>query len=170
MPEGELLFDSTALVDLYRGQAVLRPYLDALIAGDLAGYISVITEAELWRGLRADEVERHEALLALFTCLPLDSAAARQAGAWMQHYEPRGLGWMDALIVATARQANLTVLTRDLHLVRCLASEADFHTYTLTPRTEQPHSSAPLSAEEKPPARRGKRSGRGGEVGKKWRK
>jgi predicted nucleic acid-binding protein len=132
MPEQELLFDSTALVDLYRGQAALRPYLDALITGDLTGFISVITEAELWRGLRADEVERHEALLALFTALPLDSTAARQAGAWMQRYESRGLGWMDALIVATARRANLTVLTRDLRLARCLESESDFQTYVLS--------------------------------------
>jgi len=132
MSERELLFDSTALVDLYRGQAALRPFLDSLIAGDLAGYISVITEAELWRGLRADEVERHEALLSLFTRLPLHSAAARQAGAWMQRYERRGLGWIDALIVATARQANLTVLTRDLRLVKCLQDEAGFQTYTLT--------------------------------------
>jgi len=132
MSERELLFDSTALVDLYRGQAVLRPYLNDLIAGDPRGFISVITEAELWRGLRADEVERHEALLALFNPLPLDSPAARQAGAWMQRYESRGLGWMDALIVATARQANLTVLTRDLRLARCLKSEADFQTYVLS--------------------------------------
>jgi len=132
MPERELLFDSTALIDLYRGQVALRLYLDDLISGDLGGYVSVITEAELWRGLRADEVARHEALLALFTHLPLDSAAARQAGAWMQRYEPRGLGWMDALIVATARQANLVVLTRDLRLARCLRDEAGFQTYTLT--------------------------------------
>jgi predicted nucleic acid-binding protein len=133
MPEQEFLFDSTALVDLYRGQATLRPYLDALIARDLAGYVSVISEAELWRGLRADEVKRHEALLALFIGLPLDSVSARQAGAWMQRYEARGLGWMDALIVATARRANLTTLTRDLRLVRCLEGEASFQTYALTP-------------------------------------
>ena len=132
MPERELLFDSTALVDLYRGQAALQWFLEAIIAGDLAGYVSVITEAELWRSLRADEVERHEALLSLFTVLPLDSAAARQAGAWMQRYESQGLGWMDALIVATARRAELTVLTRDLHLARCLGSEASFQTYDLT--------------------------------------
>ncbi len=131
MSERELLFDSTALVDLYRGQAALRWLLDALVAGDIAGYVSVITEAELWRGLRADEVERHEALLSLFTVLPLDSAAARRAGAWMQRYESHGLGWMDALIVATARRADLTVLTRDLHLARCLESEASFQTYNV---------------------------------------
>jgi predicted nucleic acid-binding protein len=38
---------------------------------------------------------------------------------------------MDALIVATARRANLTVLTRDFRLVRCLESVADFQTYNL---------------------------------------
>ena len=119
------------------GQAVLQPYLDAVIAGDLTGYLSVITEAEHWRGLRADEVERHEALIAHFTCLPLDSVATRQAGAWMQRYESRGLGWMAALIVATARRADLAVLTRDLHLARCLQGEADFQTYTLTPNSSR---------------------------------
>lgn len=131
MPRRELLFDSTALVDLYRGQPALKPYLDALTSGDMAGYVSVITEAELWRGLRAHEVERHEALLALFTRLPLDSVAARQAGTWMQLYGPLGLGWMDALIVATAHRANLTTLTRDLRLVQCLGGEASFQPYGL---------------------------------------
>lgn len=131
MRERALLFDSTALVDLYRGWAALRPYLDALIAGDLAAYISVLTEAELWRGLRVDEIERHEALLTFFTSIPLNSAAARQAGAWMQRYEAQGLGWMDALIVATAQQASLRVLTRDLRLVRCLQGEATFETYVV---------------------------------------
>lgn len=133
MAKPELLFDSTVLIDLYWGQAALRPFFDALLAGDLMGYLSVITEAELWRGLRAHEVQRHEALLGLFTRLPLDSAAARQAGSWMQQYEPAGLGWMDALIVATAQQAKLTVLTRDLRLAQCLTHEANFQTYRLTP-------------------------------------
>ena len=130
MPERELLFDSTALVDLYRGQASVRPYFDALLTGELVGYISVITEAELWRGLHVDELERHEVLLGFFTRLPLDSAAARQAGAWMQRYEPRGLGWMDALIVATAWHANLPTVTRDHRLVRCLDGEASFQIYS----------------------------------------
>ena len=129
MPEQELLFDSTVLVDLYRGRTSLRPYYDALLNGDRFAYISVITEAELWRGLRVDEIERHEALLTLFTRLPLGSAAARQAGVWMQRYRNQGLGWMNALIVATARQADLTVLTRDYRLVKCLQGEAKFRTY-----------------------------------------
>ena len=131
MPTRELLFDTTALIDLYRGRVAMRPYLDGLLAGDIIGYLSVISEAELWRGIRLHEVARHEALLVVFTRLVLDTAAARQAGTWMQVYEVVGLGWMDAFIVATARRANLVVLTRDLHLASYLGSEASFETYTL---------------------------------------
>lgn len=124
-----LVFDSTALIDLYRGRSGIRPYFKALLDGKLLAFVSVVTEAELWRGLRPEEVERHEALLSNFVPLVLESAAARQAGAWMQRHGATGLGWMDALIVATAAQADLTVLTRDLKLVRCLADEAVFETY-----------------------------------------
>lgn len=46
-----LLFETTALIDLYRGKDVVRPYFEQLVEGSLQGYVSVITEAELWRGL-----------------------------------------------------------------------------------------------------------------------
>jgi len=126
-----LLFETTALIDLYRGKDVVRPYFEQLVEGSLQGYVSVITEAELWRGLRVHEVETHEALLSFFFVLPVTSAAARLAGLWMQIYADQGLGWMDALIVASAEQANLSVLTRDKPLATCLATEADFERYEL---------------------------------------
>ena len=124
-----LVFDTPALIDLYRGKTGIRPFFEALLDGRLTAFISVVTEAELWRGLRADEVERHEALLSSFVPLALESATARQAGAWMQRHEAAGLGWMDALIVATATKSGLHILTRDLKLVRCLGQEAAFETY-----------------------------------------
>lgn len=124
-----LLFDTTALIDLYRGKSGIRPFFEALLDGELTAFVSVVTEAELWRGLRAEEVERHEALLSGFVPLTLESAAARQAGAWIQRHGAAGLGWMDALIVATATQSDLPVLTRDLKLVRCLGQLAAFETY-----------------------------------------
>lgn len=128
-----LLCDTTALIDLYRGKDWVRSYLERLIDGSLQGYVSVITEAELWRGLRVHEVETHEALLSYFAALPVSSAAARLAGLWMQHYEHQGLGWMDALIVATAKEAGLSVLTRDKPLATCLAAEASFERYGVEP-------------------------------------
>jgi len=125
----ERLFDTGALFDLYKGRQRARIYFDRLLDGSLRGYVSAISEAEMWRGLRPGEVKDHESLLGLFVMLSLDSGAARLAGTWMQGYEGQGLGWMDALIVATARQAGLAVLTRDARLASCLAGEAQFEVY-----------------------------------------
>ncbi len=130
MDQPSLLFDTTALIDLYRGKSGVQHLFDEVLGGDLKAYISVVTEAELWRGLRPGEVERHEAFLSVFEPLALESAAARQAGAWMQLYQPKGLGWMDALIVSTATHWNQKILTRDLRLAQCLAREAEFQTYS----------------------------------------
>ena len=127
----ELLFDTNALVDIYRGQTIIKSYFESILDGSLMPYISVITEAELWRGLRPEEVERHELILSQFISLPLDSDAARLAGIWMQKYVRSGLGWMDALISATGKIADLPVLTRDKRLVEVLSSETNFEPYSV---------------------------------------
>jgi len=127
----ELLFDTTALVDIFRGKSGIKKYFDLILDGSLLPYVSVLTEAELWRGLHADEVERHELIMERFVSLPLDSDAARRAGIWMQKYSTSGLGWMDALISATGKVAGLTVLTRDKRLKTVLSAEADFELYSL---------------------------------------
>jgi predicted nucleic acid-binding protein len=127
----ELLFDTTALVDIYRGKSGIKKYFDLILDGSLLPYVSVLTEAELWRGLHADEVERHELIIERFVSLPLDSDAGRRAGIWMQKYSTSGLGWMDALISATGKVAGLTVLTRDKRLKTVLSAEADFELYSL---------------------------------------
>jgi predicted nucleic acid-binding protein len=129
--QSELLFDTTALIDIYRGKDGIKSYFDRILDGALLPYISVLTEAELWRGLRADEVERHLLLIEQFVSLPLDSDASRLAGTWMQKYFSSGLGWMDALICATSKVAGLNVLTRDEHLVNVLSAETSFENYSL---------------------------------------
>jgi predicted nucleic acid-binding protein len=128
----ELLFDTNALADIYRGQAGIKAHFESILAGDLLPYISAITEAELWRGLHPGEVERHELLLSQFISLPLDSDAARLAGTWMQKYASSGLGWMDALISATGKIADLPLLTRDKRLAEVLYAETSFELYSLT--------------------------------------
>jgi len=125
----ELHFDTGCFLDIYHGRERIRPYLDAVAAAKLRPTMSVVTEAELWRGLRAAEVERHETLLSCFLILPLRSDAARLAGSWMQSYQSSGLGWMDALITATAKVADVPVLTRDKRLAQVLASEVAFEVY-----------------------------------------
>lgn len=129
-----LLFDTGALIDIYRGRPAMRAHFQAVANGELGAFLSVVSEAELWRGVKPLEVERHEAILAHFTALPLESAAARLAGEWMQRYESRGLGWMaleqrDALIAATAREAGLALLTRDARLAGVLADKVEFEVY-----------------------------------------
>jgi len=125
----DLIFDTNCLIDIYHGRERIRPYFGAVRDGQLNGYLSVITEAELWRGLRMGELSRHEALLSQFTILPLRSETARLAGIWMQQYGQTGLGWMDAFIAATAKTTSLAVLTRDKKLAQVLASEARFKLY-----------------------------------------
>ncbi|MFN2124397.1 MAG: PIN domain-containing protein [Candidatus Promineifilaceae bacterium] len=125
----ELLFDTNCLIDIYLGRKRIRPTFEAILAGELLPFMSVITEAELWRGLRAGELEIHQALVSHFTILPLRSNAARLAGNWMQQFQSNGLGWMDALITATANVNGLTVLTRDKRLALLLAEDADFIIY-----------------------------------------
>ncbi len=127
----ELLFDTTALIDIYRGKEGVKSYFDLILDGALMSYISVITEGELWRGLRAEEVERHLLIIEQFVSLPLDSDAARLAGAWMQKYSTSGLGWMDALISATGKVAGLSILTRDQRLASVLSVETKFELYSL---------------------------------------
>jgi predicted nucleic acid-binding protein len=127
--QGEWLFDTSCLIDIYKGRERIRPYFDTILTGETTPYMSVITEAELWRGLRAGELETHQLLVAQFTVLPLRSEAARLAGNWMRRYQVAGLGWMDALITATAKVNDITILTRDKKLAELLAAEADFIVY-----------------------------------------
>jgi predicted nucleic acid-binding protein len=129
MSERVYLFDTGALLDIYHGRRRVQEHFDRLLAGFPVTYVSTISEAELWRGLRPDELERHETLLAFFVALPLMSDASRLAGQWMRRYEGQGLGWMDALIVATASVAGATVLTRDRRLAEVLAAESEFELY-----------------------------------------
>lgn len=125
----ELLFDTGALIDIYKGRQRIKPFFDTVVQTNGLSFMSVISEAELWRGLHSEEVNRHEALLSQFVIIPLRTQAARVAGYWMQQYRNTGLGWMDALIVGTAVVADVPVLTRDKRLANVLADQANFQLY-----------------------------------------
>ena len=130
--DNHYLFDTSALIDIYHGRERVKSYFDRLFEKDesFIAYISPISQAELWLGLRPNELEQHEALLELFQSLPLSSEASRLAGEWMRRFRPKGLGWMDALITATATVAGLSVLTRDRRLAALLEDEAKLHLYS----------------------------------------
>jgi predicted nucleic acid-binding protein len=123
------LFDTNALIDIYRGHQRIKHTFDQLIVGELGGCISVITEAELWRGLRPGELDTHNALIEQFTVLPLNSETARLAGSWMAQFDHVGLGWMDAFIAASAQLTGIPLLTRDNKLASLLSKELTFVVY-----------------------------------------
>ena len=84
MSEPPYLFDTGALIDIYRGRQRIRPFFDDIVDRSVTAYVSPITEAELRFGLRSGERDQHEALLGFFIALPLTSEAGRLAGEWMQ--------------------------------------------------------------------------------------
>lgn len=77
MQTAGLLFDTGVLIDIYRGKPTIRSRFQDVVDGNLIGYLSSISEAELWRGIKPIEIERHAAILSYFNSLSLDSRAAR---------------------------------------------------------------------------------------------
>jgi predicted nucleic acid-binding protein len=108
----EVLLDSDILIDHLRGYEPARQYLKRFEAGEMQGYLSVITVAELSAGQmwQAQEEEKAQQLLALFTHLALDFAIAWRGGEIRRQYHTR---LADALIAATALIRHLPLSTRN---------------------------------------------------------
>ena len=109
----KVLLDSDILVDHLRGYEPARQYLKRFEAGEVQGYLSIITVAELAAGqMRQEEEEtKVQHLLALFTHIDLDFAIAWRGGEIRRHYQTR---LADALIAATAFMHHLRLVTRNL--------------------------------------------------------
>ncbi|SBO43390.1 Ribonuclease VapC [Cyanobium sp. NIES-981] len=102
-----LLLDTNLLIDVLRGEAVALRWL----AEQQRPSISVITWIEVLVGCRQGEQERVEGWLQAFPRLPLDQAVARESVLLRQRH---GLKVPDAIILATARCAGLTLATRNV--------------------------------------------------------
>jgi hypothetical protein len=109
----KVLLDSDILIDHLRGYESARQYLKRFEVGEVQGYLSIITVAELAAGqMRQEEEEtKVQHLLALFTHINLDFAIAWRGGEIRRHYQTR---LADALIAATALMHNLRLATRNL--------------------------------------------------------
>jgi predicted nucleic acid-binding protein len=101
-----LLLDTNLLVDVLRGETVALRWLE----GQQRPSISVITWIEVLVGCRPGEQERVEPWLDAFPRLNLDQAIARESVLLRQRH---GLKVPDAIILATARCAELTLATRN---------------------------------------------------------
>lgn len=109
----EVLLDSDILIDHLRGYEPARQYLKRFEAGEVQGYLSIITVAELAAGQMRQEEEEAKVhqLLALFMHINLDFAIAWRGGEMRRHYQTR---LADALIAATALSRDLPLSTRNL--------------------------------------------------------
>jgi len=109
----KVLLDSDILIDHLRGYEPARQYLKRFETGEVVGYLSIITVAELAAGhmRQEDEETKIQHLLALFTHIDLDFAIAWRGGEIRRHYQTR---LADALIAATALMHHLRLATRNL--------------------------------------------------------
>ena len=101
-----LLLDTNILIDVLRGEAVALAWLEQ----QQRPHISVISWIEVLVGCREGESGRVEAWLDTFPRLALDDAIALETVRLRQRH---GLKIPDAIILATARCADLTLATRN---------------------------------------------------------
>lgn len=128
----EYLFDSTVLIDNFRGKQAVNPFVQPVLAGTAVVCFSVITEAELWAGIKSPrEQARYDALLALMKRVAVNKRIARVAGQLYGKYRHQGLSLPDAIIAATARVYKKTLLTRNTKHFEQLRDEISCEFYSL---------------------------------------
>ena len=96
------VLDSTVLIDYLRGRPAVERVRALRETGDVPGTTAINAE-EIIRGLRPAETEAATRLFAGLVVLPVDLAAAWQAGEWRRAFAERGISLhqADCLIAAT---------------------------------------------------------------------
>lgn len=110
----DYLLDTTVFIDYLRDIEKAVACFGPIFNGEVSGAFSVITEAELWEGLRRGEEERHEAILLLLERVDVGRDIARRAGELRRDFREQGLSMPDALIAATAEVVDATLVTRNI--------------------------------------------------------
>ncbi len=109
-----MFWDTTAFIDYFRELPVAVQYFDQVQRGSEPAYCSVITEAELWAGIRNSQEELvTAATLSKHTVIPVDSTVARLAGSLLRSVGGNKAHSGDAIIAAAANQQGETILTAD---------------------------------------------------------
>ncbi|MBI2302807.1 MAG: type II toxin-antitoxin system VapC family toxin [Armatimonadetes bacterium] len=114
MSETRWLLDTSVLVDLLRGHAPAKDWVDALPAE--VRFVSVVTVAELLAGCRNRREQRavdHE--LSGYVVTWLDEPVSRRAvELYRRHHLSAGVGFFDCLIGATSVETGMTLATLNL--------------------------------------------------------
>ncbi len=115
MVSRRFLLDSDVIIDHLRGVGAARDFLGMLMLDGAEVCFSTITEAEIFSNVRPGEEEGIESLFGSMIRLPVDMHVARQGGRYRQQFRAsHGLQLPDALIAATARVYDATLVTRNV--------------------------------------------------------
>ena len=110
---GNVLLDTSVVIDCLRGrEGARRRVLSLKTSGDDA-YVCAVTVEEATRGLRTGEDDELLALLEGFLIAPLGLPEGRLAGFWKRTLSRRGrtISQSDALIAAAAAGVNARLAT-----------------------------------------------------------
>lgn len=109
------LFDTTLLIDIARGNGNAATVASDLSRQGVAG-TSVVNVAECLRGAHARERPFWDQMFGTLTVWPLDVTDAKLAGRTMYQLARAGfqVAIADALIAATARRVQATVVTNNV--------------------------------------------------------
>jgi len=109
MPERYLL-DTDIIIEYLRGQRKAVAYLEAL---EGALYLSAITVAELFSGVKGEEEEQAlEQFMLAFQVVDIDDRVAKKGGLYRREYlRSHSTGLADALIAASAESIGALLVT-----------------------------------------------------------
>lgn len=110
-----ILIDSDILIDHLRKEKKALDFLDTEIEKGAILFLSVISRAEIYAGLRKGEEEVISSLFEIITPVNVDTAIADKAGEYLRKFgKSHALNIGDAIIAATAGEMKLTLVTRNV--------------------------------------------------------
>ncbi len=114
-----LLIDSDILIDHLRKEKKALDFLNTEVERDVILFLSVISRAEIYAGLRKGEEEAVSSLFEIITPVNVDTSIADKAGEYIRKFgKSHALNIGDAIIAATAGEMRLTLATRNVNIIR----------------------------------------------------
>jgi len=110
----EVVFDTSVLIDHLRNVGAATALIEKVKNGTIIGYISIITEAELFAGKHVENsIKRRllEELLSLFSRVDVNGEIARVAGSFRRKYDTN---LVDGIIASTASNLHCKLITKDI--------------------------------------------------------
>ena len=103
-----LLIDTDVLIDCLRGRTEAVAFVEQLSPQP---FVSAISVAELFAGVRDDERADLDAFIAAFRVVPVTDDLARAGGLHRRDAGPYGTGLVDGIIAATAAALGVRLAT-----------------------------------------------------------